>query len=276
MADFEDSHTAKKWRHYLHILRQMHISTHAAHACYFIVLSVFPTLVLIFGILRYTSLQPNDLLDLLGGILPEALLPYAWKLISGAYANTSKLVISVSALTAIWSAGRGVYGLQAGLNAVYGVHEDRGWLRTRIICAAYTFLFILVLLLTLVLNVFGNTILRFLRTAPGFWAWVDLANLRFFLLVLVQTLLFCAMFMFLPSKHHGFWESLPGALLGAFGWTTASGMFSVYVEYFPRYANIFGSVYAVALASLWLYVCVSIIFYGAVLNRILEKSEKNS
>ena len=276
MADFEDSCMTAKWLRHLSLLRQMHISTHAAHACYFIVLSVFPTLVLVLGILRYTALQPGDLLDLLAGLLPDALLPHAWKLISGAYANTSKLVISVSALTAIWSAGRGIYGLQAGLNAVYGVREERGWLRTRILCAAYTFLFILVLLLTLVLNVFGNTILRFLRTAPGFWAWVDLANLRFFLLVLVQTLLFCAMFMFLPSKHHGFWESLPGALFGAFGWTTASGMFSVYVEYFPRYANIFGSVYAVALASLWLYVCVSIIFYGAVLNRILEKSEKNS
>ena len=52
----------------------------------------------------------------------------------------------------------------------------------------------------------------------------------------------------------------------------ASGLFSLYVEYFPRYANIFGSVYAVALASLWLYVCVSIVFYGALLNRILAET----
>lgn len=270
MAQFQ-SHAINRWIDRLQALRAMHISTHAAHACYFIVLSVFPTLVLIFGILRYTALQPDALLDLLDGILPDTLLPYAWKLISGAYNNTSKMVISVSALTAIWSAGRGIYGLQAGLNAVYGVHEDRSWLRKRIICAAYTFLFILVLLLTLVLNVFGNTILRFLRQRTWFWAWIDLVDLRFFLLVLVQTLLFCAMFMFLPGRRNGFWESLPGALLGSFGWMTASGLFSLYVEYFPRYANIFGSVYAVALASLWLYVCVSILFYGAVLNRMLSE-----
>lgn len=270
MARFRRN-TINSWLCRLQTLRAMHISTHAAHACYFIVLSVFPTLVLIFGILRYTALQPDALLDLLDGILPDTLLPYAWKLISGAYNNTSKMVISVSALTAIWSAGRGIYGLQAGLNAVYGVHEDRSWLRKRIICAAYTFLFILVLLLTLVLNVFGNTILRFLRQRTWFWAWIDLVDLRFFLLVLVQTLLFCAMFMFLPGRRNGFWESLPGALLGSFGWMTASGLFSLYVEYFPRYANIFGSVYAVALASLWLYVCVSILFYGAVLNRMLSE-----
>lgn len=264
------------WSCRLQKLRAMHISTHAAHACYFVVLSIFPLLVLMFGILRYTALQPSDLMDLVGALLPEALLPHAWRLISSAYENTSKTVISISALTALWSAGRGIYGLQAGLNAVYGIQEERGWLRTRFLCAAYTFLFILVLLLTLVLNVFGNTILKLLRQRPGFWGWINLAGLRFLLLVVAQTVLFCAMFMYLPGRHRSFKESLPGALLGALGWMGASSLFSLYVEYFPRYANIFGSVYAVALASLWLYVCISIVFYGALLNRILAELEKAS
>lgn len=272
MAQFKKNSPYGPW---LQMLRDMEISAHAAHACYFIVLSVFPLLVLMLGILRYTALQPENLLDLISGLIPDALLPHAWKLISSAFNNTSKAVVSISALTALWSAGRGIYGLQAGLNAVYGIEEHRGWLRTRLICAAYTFLFILVLLLTLVLNVFGSTILKLLRQGPGIWAWIDLAHLRFFLLVLAQTLLFCAMFMFLPGARHSFWESLPGALLGSLGWMSASGLFSMYVQYFPRYANIFGSVYAVALASLWLYVCVSILFYGGVLNRILaEMGEK--
>lgn len=260
----------------LRTLQNMHISTHAAHACFFIVLSVFPMLVLMFGLLRYTALQPEDLLDLISGLLPDALLPHAWNLIKGAYENTSKLVISVSALTALWSAGRGIYGLQAGLNAVYGLHEDRSWLHKRFLCTAYTFLFLLVLLLTLVLHVFGNMILKLLQQRAGFWAWIDLADLRFFLLVLVQTLLFCAMFMFLPSRRHRFRGSLPGALLGSFGWMSASSLFSLYVQYFPKYANIFGSVYAVALAGFWLYICISIVFYGAVLNRILMGTDNTA
>ena len=263
----------QKWLRALKALQAMHISAHAAHACYFIALSVFPMLVLMFGLLRYTALQPQDLLDLISGLLPDALLPNAWNLIKSAYQNTSKLVVSLSALTALWSAGRGIYGLQAGLNAVYGFDEDRSWLHKRFLCTAYTFLFLLVLLLTLVLHVFGNTILKLLHQRTAFWRWVDLADLRFFLLVLVQTLLFCAMFMFLPCKHQPFWRSLPGALLGSFGWMTVSSLFSLYVQHFSNYANIFGSVYAVALAGFWLYICVSILFYGAVLNRILMESD---
>lgn len=270
MARFEHSFTAR-WRQALQTLKEMHISTHAAHACFFLILSIFPTLVLIFGLLRYTALQPEDLLDLVSGLLPGALLPHAWNLIRSAYENTSKLVVSVSALTALWSAGRGVYALQAGLNAVYGIHEDRNWLQKRLLCMAYTFLFILVLLLTLVLHVFGNTVALLLRQRMLLHLWTDLAGIRFLLLVLVQTLLFCALFMYLPDKRFSFRSGFPGALFSCFGWMSVSTAFSLYVEYFPRYANIFGSVYAVALAGFWLYICISIVFYGAVLNRILWK-----
>jgi len=272
MSRFQLQRRAQTWLCALKQLQNMHISTHAAHACFFIILSLFPTLVLIFGLLRYTALQPEDLLDLLSGLLPDALLPHAWDLIRSAYKNTTKLVVSISALTALWSAGRGVYGLQSGLNAVFGISDHRNWLQKRLLCTAYTVLLLLVLLLTLVLHVFGNTMAQLLRQRTFLDLWTDLAGLRFFLLVLVQTLLFSALFMFLPGRRFRFRESLPGALFSCFGWMSASTLFSLYVEYFPKYSNIFGSVYAVALAGFWLYICISIVFYGALLNRILQKA----
>lgn len=262
----------KRGMQLFHQVKELEISVHAAHACYFIILSAFPTLVLLLGLLRYTHFQPGDLMDLLEGFLPAALQPYAWDLIMGAHANTSKIVISVSALTALWSASRGIYGLMKGLNRIYCTPERRGWLRTRLMCVMYMILFIVVLLLTLVLHVFGNTIVEYLqlRGGRGFWLWAEVANLRFFVLVAVQTVLFCLMFMYLPSRDNPFLESLPGALFASFGWMTVSGLFSVYVEHFAGYTNVFGSVYAVALIMLWLYVCVSIVFYGALLNRVLR------
>lgn len=254
-------------------IRGLHITTYAGYASYFIVLSVFPTLVLMLGLLRYTVLKPADLLDFLAGFLPDALHGYAWNLISGGYANTTRTVVSLSALAALWSAGKGIYGLMKGLNAVYGVTEHRGWLRTRLLCAVYMVLFLLVLLLTLVLHVFGNTLAQFLQHRGGSFAWLgeDLLGLRYFLLVAVQTVLFAAAFMYLPGRNNGFWESLPGALFGSFGWMTVSGLFGVYVEEFSGYTNIFGPVGGVALTMLWLYICVNTLFYGGVLNRYLKK-----
>jgi membrane protein len=258
-------------------LSKLQIPILASSACYFLALAVFPALVLLISLIRYTPLEIDTIFAVLQGVVPDALMPYAEGLILSTYNNASGALVSVSALTALWSASRGIHGLLSGLNVIYDVVEDRNFFLTRIISVGYTFAFLIVLLLTLVLHVFGNTIVEFLRHQGGslLWLWMDLVNLRFFLLVAVQSLLFCVMFMYLPGRNNGFRESLPGALFSSVGWMGVSYLFSVYVEGFSGYTSIFGPVYAVALIMLWLYVCVSMVFYGAVLNRILVKKRNN-
>ncbi len=254
-------------------LRGMNISSHAANAGYFIVLSVFPVLVLILSLLRYTTLDARDLLALLQGFLPEALMAQAEKLIISTYAHTSTAVVSVSAIGALWSASRGIYGLISGLNTIYDVEECRGYWYVRGISVVYTLLFVGVLLLTLVLNVFGEGLIQMLPQTGGALGrfFSEVVDLRFFLLLFLQTGLFTAMFMGLPSGKNRFSDSLPGAVLAALGWLIFTNLFSVYVEHFAGYTSIYGSVYAVALSMLWLYCCLSIVFYGGALNKLLTE-----
>ena len=247
------------------------IPLHAANAGFFIILSLFPALVLILSLLRYTGLEVSALMEVLGPVIPAALRSTAWDLMKSTYENSSGVMVGLSALTALWSASRGIYGLLTGLNAVYGVSEDRGYFHIRFLSVAYTFAFLLVLMLTLVLHVFGTTLVKLLGKwdAPFLQFVLEVVDLRFFLLLFVQTLLFTVMFMVLPNGLYPFRKSLPGALLASIGWLVFSDVFSRYVEYFPRYANIYGSVYAIALSMLWLYCCLSIVFYGGALNRYL-------
>lgn len=254
-----------------HHVRQLRIPVHAANTGYFLILSVFPALVLLLSLLRYTSLDVHSLLGLLEGMIPAALLPEAELLIVNTYENTSKAMVGLSAVTALWSASRGIYGLLTGLNAIYGVPENRGYVQTRLLSVLYTFAFLVVLLLTLVLHVFGTGLLGFLSQsrAPFLRFLTRVVDLRFFLLVFLQTALFTAMFMALPNRKNSLGDSLPGAFLASIGWLIFSHLFSLYVEHFPSYSNIYGSVYAVALSMLWLYFCISILFYGGVLNRLL-------
>lgn len=252
-------------------LQQMNIPIHAANTGYFMVLSVFPMLVLMLSILRYTDLDAGDLVDLLAGYLPGALLDEAEKLITKTYAYTGAAVVSVSAVGALWSSSRGIYGILKGLNAIYGVGEDRGWLYTRTVSVFYTFAFVVVILLSLALNVFGAYILNGLP--PGFvWdivSWV--LNFRFGVMLTLQTVVFAAMFTVLPNRPNTFRGSLPGAVGASLGWLIFSDIFSYYVEHFASYSGIYGSVYAVALTMLWLYFCLCILFYGGALNRLLEE-----
>lgn len=257
-------------------VQTMRIGLHAANAGYFIVLSIFPALVLLLSLLRYTSLDARDLLSALDGVIPEALLPAAEKLIISTYAYTSSAVVSVSAISALWSASRGIYGLLSGLNAIYGVQENRGYFYTRSISVFYTFLFLVVLLLTLLLNVFGESLLQMLPAVQGaLWEFLaEIIDLRFLLMLLLQTGLFTAMFMALPNRKNSFSDSFPGAIFASGGWLLFSNLFSVYVDHFSGYATIYGSVYAVALSMLWLYVCLWLLFGGGALNKLLMEEEK--
>lgn len=252
-------------------IREMNIPLHAAYAAYFIILALFPSLLLILSLLRYTGLQVENLIELITEFLPEALSDTAEELVFNTYQNSSGAVVGLSAVTALWSASRGIYGLLKGLNAIYGVSENRGYIYTRGISVVYTFAFFLVLLLTLLLHVFGNSIIRLLTMVDNavLIFLIDLIDLRFFLLLVMQSLIFTLMFMALPNKRNRFLDSLPGGVLSSIGWMVFSDIYSVYVENFSSYANIYGSVYAVALSMLWLYCCMSILFYGGALNRYL-------
>lgn len=268
---FQKLETGIRW------LSSVHIPHLAANTGYFIILSVFPALLLILSGLRFTGLSVDTLLEILGMVLPQALMGTARELVYSVYENASGAVAGLSALTALWSSSRGVYGLLVGLNTIYGVSEDRGYFYTRAISILYTFAFEVVILLTLVLHVFGGTLASFFQGIPNpaIQKLMNILDLRFGVLLVLQSLLFTLMFMIFPNRRNGFWESLPGGLFACIGWMLFSNLYSLYVTHFPSYANIYGSVYAIAISMLWLYCCLEIIFFGGALNRLLMNMTKN-
>ena len=263
MREYPKGGIIGKTVHLLRWLRGLQIPLHAANACYFMVLAVFPALLLLLGLLRHTPLAVERLTEMFYGVFPETMAVWAEELILLTYDNTGGMAIGVSAVTALWSAGRGIYGILTGLNAVYAVQKPRGWLHARMVSALYTAVFLVLLLLTLGLHVFSDRVIYFLLPDQFLF-------FRSGVLLSVQTALFAAMFAVLPGGKNGFWESVPGALLAAFGWQIFSDLYSVYMERFAGLSNIYGSVYAVSLSMLWLYCCMSIFFYGGALNVLLK------
>jgi len=258
--------TVHLWRR----VSEFRVPLFAANASFFMILAAFPALLLLLGLLRYTPLDVERLGEMLAGFLPEALAEGAEELILLTYDNTSGLTLGLSVLTTLWSASRGIYGMITGLNAVYEAEENRGYFHVRFLSVIYTFVFLLVLILTLTFHVFGIRLLGFLqnRSNPFLRFLMELVDMRFILLLFLQSVLFTAMYMVLPNQKNRFRDSLPGALLASSGWLVFSDLYSIYVAHFAHLSNVYGSVYAVALSMLWLYFCMAIVFYGGVLNRL--------
>lgn len=270
-------HTVKKVRTVAAFLRPMSIPLHSAYTSFFLVLSLFPGLLLLLGVLRYTSLGVEDLMSILEVWLPESLLPTARSLVDASYRHSSGMVVSISVVAALYSASRGMFGVRNGLHAVFGIAPKRNYWRKRGISMAYTAVFLLGLVMTLMIHVFSTALLDFLQmsTSPALLTLMRLINFRSVLLLGLLTALFTAMYAWLPARRGRLRHSLPGAAAAATGWLVFTKLFSVYVEYFSTYTNIYGSVYALALGMLWLYFCICIFFYGGALNVFLSQYRRH-
>lgn len=258
-------------------IRTFQVPLHAANACYFIVMAVFPALLLLLGLLRFTPLEVERLTEMLYGFFPEALAAGAEELILLTYDNTAGSLLGLSAVTALWSSSRGIHGILMGLKAVFGVPESGGYVRNRLVSMFYMFAFLLLMVLTLGFYVFRSVLIAFLELSsqPLLRFLAVLLSIRLLIPLCLQTGFFAVMFMAVPGEKSKFRENLPGALLAALGWQIFSDLYSVYMEHFTPLSSIYGSVYAIALGMLWLYCCMSIVFYGGVLNVLLQKKREN-
>lgn len=263
------------FRRALREIKRARIPIYAGNAAFFLVLSFLPLFTLLLSVLRFTIFRPEDLLALLGRIAPAEVLPLFSHLLTQAYLKTGAAVISLSALAAAWSASKGIYGILRGLNAVLDIPETRSYVRLRLLCLFYMLLFVLGLVLTLLLHVFGQNLLALLQQTARPLAKtlaLLLEHLQLYALLLL-TALFALLFLALPNRRQKLLRVLPGAAAAAAAWLAFSALFSFYVGHFAAGLQLYGSLSAMVFTMLWVYVCVTILFYGALLNRLLFSRE---
>lgn len=245
----------------------------AGNASFFLILSLFPLAILLLTILQYIPATQDDLLALIDLLVPQTLWPFFEYLTNDLYAGRSFAVLSFSIVATLWSASSGLHSILYGLNNVAGAEETRPWLSRRLLCMLYTFLTLVALIVTLMLNVFGKRILAFLeqRSLALYAPLSRLLQHTHLYSLAVLTLFFAAMYLILPNRRERFVRVLPGALCAAAAWLVFSWGFSVYVNHSQKYSSLYGSLSTILLTMLWLYICLSIIFYGAYLNELLSR-----
>lgn len=262
-------------KRFFYYYRTLEVNVYAAYAAYFILLSVFPAIMLTIAILQYTSISAVELEILLKGLVPESLGGLVDAMVRELFAADSVAVLSVSAVTALWMSSKGVYSLHRGLNKVYNQGIRRNGLVVRLECALFTLLLFAALLLTVVLQVLRKDLLLSLeenRSVADFF--LRLLNFRLPITFVLLTLLFTGIYCVFPNRKERFLDSLPGAAASAGLWIGFTRLFTLYVETFGNYSLYYGSLSTIAMAMLWLYVCMLILFCGGMLNCAIKVSRQ--
>lgn len=255
------------------------VSVYAAQAAFFILLAVFPFLMLLLALIGLIPIvHESDLISFLIRVMPDnldALVVYIFDSISS---DSPMALLSATAIAALWSSSKGMLGIERGMNRVYGVTVQRNYVSRRLLCTIYMFLFTIMCVLSLVLLVFGESIeKKLLELFSGLFPLYFLAApFRAMSALAVLTMFFLAFYVILPYRKQKIKGQLPGAIFSAVGWTLFSFAFSIYFRYFGSYTFTYGSLTAVILMMLWLYFCICILFLGAEINEILLEHKHGS
>lgn len=257
---------------FLNRTKKDHVGAYAAQCAYFIILSFIPFVLCLMTIAQKTTALTEDMVrQAILQIFPDNFEGFITEIIDEVYSK-STAVIPITAVTALWSAGKGLQSLTNGLNTIYHVKETRNWLLTRIRSVFYTLIFVIALMVSLLLLVFGNNLQRTISKYAPFLA--DLIGIilgaRTFLVFAVLMLVFLCLFRFLPNRSATFKSQLPGAALTAVAWMAFSYGFSLYFTYFS-FSNMYGSLTTIMLLMIWMYICMTIVLYGAEVNAYYEK-----
>ncbi len=255
-------------------MKKKDINTYAASTAFFFFLSVVPMLIMICTIIPYTPLTEENLVELVTDLLPDQVDPLAESLISEVY-DKSAGILSVAIFATIWSAAKGVMALMRGLNVVNGVEEQRNYFVVRIIASFYTIVMLVVVILSLFVMVFGDQLVAVaLHRVPQLQTVVSFVmNFRFLFVWAVLSVLFAAVYAYVPDKKLVFKEQIPGAVFSAVVWSVFSWAFSYYLTYGDTY-GIYGNLSIIIIVLLWMYFCMYIIMIGAYLNRYFESVNK--
>ncbi|MCH5269777.1 MAG: YihY/virulence factor BrkB family protein [Lachnospiraceae bacterium] len=255
-------------------MNKKNISSFAASMAFFLFLSLVPMLILVCAIIPYTSLTEQNLVNLITEFTVDALDPLIRGVIADVYRKPVG-ILSVAAITTLWSASKGILALIRGLNEVNEVEEQRNYFVLRTLASFYTFIMIVILVLSLALNVFGNVLADIiLAKLPKTRIIFDFfMHFRFLAVWLVLTVLFTTIYTYVPNKKLKYKMQLPGALFSAVVWNIFSYFFSLYVDNTNSFST-YGSLSIIVIIMLWLYFSMYILLIGAQLNRFFEPDYK--
>lgn len=254
-----------------------HTGAYAAQSAYFFMLSMIPIILLLLTIVQFTPVTKADVMTAMVQVFPEENMQAFMVGIVNEVYNQSRTVIPITAVVAIWSAGKGVLAVSTGLNCVYKIDETRNYVYLRIRASLYTVLFIMAIVMGLLVSVFGNSISLFVNHRFPFLKETTefVMQMRTVVAFVVMAGISLLVYHFLPNKKVQFRKLFPGAVFTSLGWLGISFVFSMYLSIFRGFTGLYGSMTAIILVMLWLYFCMYAMLLGGLINSLwIEKDSE--
>jgi membrane protein len=254
------------------------ITVWAAALTYYGVLSIFPGLLLLVTALKlFGSDTVQKVVDNVKSLAPGSvanILGSAANNLQHGQQSSAGILAIVSLLGALWSASGYVGVFMKASNDIFDVPEGRPFWKTLPIRLAVTIVTMIVLVIAALMVVFTGSIAEQLGRAigAGGLAVTTWGIVKWPVLVILVSLLFALLYWASPNaRPGGFRWITPGGLLAVIIWLAASGGFALDVSNFSSYNKTYGSLAAVIIFLIWLWITNIAVLLGAEFDAEVQR-----
>jgi membrane protein len=262
--------------------REDNLTDWAAALTYYAVLSIFPALIVLVALVGLLGQYPqttNSILDIIDKLGPSSTVDTFRGPIEGVVKSKggAGALLGVGLVAALWSASGYIGVFTRASNAIYEVEESRPFWKLRPLQVLITLIAVVVVALLAIALVLTGDLARAVGdeigvgdTAVSVWSIAKWPVL----LILVMTIISGLYYIAPNVRQAGFRWITPGGVIAVVLWVLASVGFALYVSHFGSYNKTYGSLGAVIVFLIWLWITNIAILFGAEFNSELERSRQ--
>lgn len=245
----------------------------AAGTAFYLFLALIPALIATisaYGLFADPAQVEQQIASAAGGLPQEAaeLLEKQLTQVTESASTGLALSTAISILVALWSASKGMQALITSLNIAYNEDETRGFVKLRALALVLT----LGVIVAAVVGVGGMVLVSSVAADLGSGAETAVNIVRWPVLGLLMMVGLAVLFRYAPDREKAEWKWVsPGAVVAIVLWLAASIGFSFYVNNFGSFNETYGSLAAVIILLLWLFLTAFIIIMAAELDSEMER-----
>lgn len=246
------------------------ISIVAAGVAFYAFLSIFPAIAAAFAIYGLV-MSPSDVaqqMSQVAGYLPAQAQDLVASRLQSLARNPQETLgwgAALSIVLGLWTANKGTKALFTGINIAYNEADKRNFLVKNVLTLLFTFGGIVFGLMCIALLMVFPAVAAGLGLPPLIETAIDW--LRWPLLAAGVLLAFAVLYRYAPNRERPRFRWVTwGAAAGVVLWLLGSWALSFYVSNFGDYDKTYGSIAAVVVLLLWLYVSSFVVLLGAEIN----------
>lgn len=247
----------------------------AAALAYYLVLSLFPGLIVLSVLASYLPV-PNlfsQTIDLMSRFMPADTMGIVRRVLSDIISPNRGAFLSLGLIGTLWTASGGFTAAIEACGIAYEVEDNRPFWKVRLLAIGLAIVTEALLLLSLSVLVvgprFGEWLAKELHLSwllARTWPYIQWCSALAFSVIAVEIFYYYG-----PNVKQRFRATLPGAILSVGCWICLSYLLGIYFRHFANFNKTYGTLGAAIALMTTLYWTSFAVLIGAHLNSVLAK-----